>query len=65
MAMCERYVEIALSLADFSDVTALAIDGTLRARGHDYLTLAANAVKRRAHRRVRCQDDQRAGCPPR
>lgn len=47
MAVCERYVEIALGLADFSDVKALAIDETSRARGHDYVTLAADVVKRR------------------
>ena len=46
-AVCERYVQIALGVADFSDVTALAIDETSRARGHDYVTLAADAVKRR------------------
>ena len=47
MAVCERYVHIALGLADFSDVTALAIDETSRARGHDYITLAADALARR------------------
>jgi transposase len=47
MAVCERYVHLALSLADFSDVTALAIDETSRARGHDYITLAADALARR------------------
>ena len=47
-AVCERYVEIALGLADFSEVKALAIDETSRARGHDYITLAADAVERRA-----------------
>jgi transposase len=47
MAVCERYVHIALGLADFSDVRALAVDETSRARGHDYVTLAADAVKRR------------------
>ncbi len=47
MAVCERYVHIALGLADLSDVRALAIDETSRARGHDYVTLAADAVKRR------------------
>jgi transposase len=47
MAVCERYVEIALGLADFSQVKALAIDETSRARGHDYLTLAADALARR------------------
>jgi len=47
MAVCERYVEIALGLADFSAVKALAIDETSRARGHDYITLAADALERR------------------
>lgn len=47
MTICERYVELALEHADFSDVTALAIDETSRARGHDYITLAADADKRR------------------
>jgi transposase len=43
MAICKRYVELALACADFSSVTALAIDETSRARGHDYVTLAADA----------------------
>lgn len=47
MAVCERYVEIALGLADFGEVKALAIDETSRARGHDYITLAADALERR------------------
>ena len=47
LAVCTRYVEIALGLADFSDVKALAIDETSRARGHDYVMLTADAVKRR------------------
>ena len=47
MAVCERYVQIALGLADFSEVRALAIDETSRARGHDYVTLAADAAARR------------------
>jgi transposase len=47
LAVCERYVEIACGLADYSDVTALAIDETSRARGHDYVTLAADAERRR------------------
>jgi transposase len=46
-AVCERYVEIACGLADYSDVSALAIDETSRARGHDYVTLAADAERRR------------------
>jgi transposase len=47
LAVCARYVDIALGLADFSDVKALAIDETSRARGHDYITLAADALERR------------------
>ena len=47
LAVCTRYVETALGLADFSDVKALAIDETSRARGHDYVMLTADAVKRR------------------
>ena len=47
LALCERYVEMALQAADFSDVKALAIDETSRARGHDYITLAADATERR------------------
>jgi hypothetical protein len=38
MAVCERYVHMALGLADISEVKALAIDETSRARGHDYIT---------------------------
>jgi transposase len=45
--ICERYVELALAQADFSEVCELAIDETSRARGHDYITLAADAVERR------------------
>ena len=33
LAVCTRYADIALGLADFSDVKALAIDETSRARG--------------------------------
>jgi transposase len=34
-------------MADFSEVTALAVDETSRARGHSYVTLAADADTRR------------------
>lgn len=43
MAICERYVALALDEADFSELRHLAIDETSRAKGHDYLTLAADA----------------------
>ena len=47
MAVCQRYVQIACGLVDYSEVKALAIDETSRARGHDYVTLAADAFERR------------------
>ena len=47
LAVCERYVNIALGQADFSEVTEIAIDETSRARGHAYVTLAADAKARR------------------
>jgi transposase len=47
MEVCNRYVEMALGLADFSGVTSLAIDETSRARGQSYVTLAADAQARR------------------
>lgn len=46
-AVCEKYVELALAETDFSEVTSLAIDETSRARGHDYITLAADPDTRR------------------
>jgi transposase len=47
LAICRRYVGLALEAADFGQVKALAIDETSRARGHDYITLAADAIERR------------------
>lgn len=47
MAICERYVDLAVAQTDLSEVSHLAIDETSRARGHDYLTLAADADQRR------------------
>lgn len=57
-AVCERYVDLALAEADFSDVKSLAIDETSRAKGHDYITLAADAVARR----VLCVTEGRSAC---
>lgn len=45
-AIAERYVELALAGADFSEVRELAIDETSKARGHDYITIAADAEER-------------------
>lgn len=46
-AICERYVDLAVAAADFSEVARLAVDETSRARGHDYITLFADADERR------------------
>src|SRR2546425_8485096 len=47
LAVCQKYVEMACGLADYSDVAALAIDETSRAPGHSYVTLAAETASRR------------------
>jgi len=47
LAICKRYVALALEQAYFGNVQALAIDETSRARGHNYITLAADAHERR------------------
>jgi transposase len=47
LAICKRYVALALAQEYFGNVRALAIDETSRARGHDYITLAADADERR------------------
>ena len=47
LAVCEKYVDMACGLADHSQVKALAIDETSRAKGHNYVTLAADAHARR------------------
>jgi transposase len=45
-AICAKYVELAAEAADLSDVHSVAIDETSCQRGHEYLTLVADAVKR-------------------
>lgn len=47
LAVCEKYVDMACGMADHSDVTALAIDETSRAKGQSYVTLVADAHARR------------------
>ena len=47
VAICKRYVELGLEQADFSAVKRLAADETSKARGHDYITLVADADLRR------------------
>ena len=46
-AICSRYVDLALTHADLSAVDTVAIDETSYKRGHNYLTLAADADARR------------------
>lgn len=46
-AICERYVDLALANADFSEIRRLAVDETSRAKGHDYITLFADADERK------------------
>lgn len=46
-AICKRYVDLSLAQADFSEVKRLAADETSKARGHDYITLVADADQRR------------------
>lgn len=74
LAVGRRYVELALEKADYSAVKALAIDETSRARGHDYITLAADAQERkvlfvtegRSADTIRelAEDLKAHGCPP-
>ena len=52
MSLCERYVDEAVSTADFSEVRRVAIDETSRAKGHDYVSLFADADPDPERRRV-------------
>ena len=47
MTLCKRYVNTAVSAADYSEVRRLAIDETSRAKGHEYVTLFADADERK------------------
>jgi len=46
-AICSRYVDLAVAQADLSAVSAVGIDETACRRGHDYLTIAADAAERK------------------
>ena len=46
-AICSRYVDLALTHADLSALDTVAIDETSYKRGHNYLTLAADADARK------------------
>ena len=52
MALCERYVNEAVSAADLSEVRRVALDETSRAKGQEYVTLFADADPDPARRRV-------------
>jgi transposase len=47
MALCSRYVDAAVSLQDYSEVRDVALDDTSRATGQNYITIFADAQKRR------------------
>lgn len=46
-AICERYVDLALESVDLSETTQVAIDETSSQRGQNYLTIAADAERRK------------------
>ena len=52
MAVCERYVNTAVSAADFSEVRRVPLDETSCAKGQNYVTLFADADPDPAQRRV-------------
>ena len=52
------WVNQAVEALDLSDVTKLAIDETSRKRGHDYVSIFIDAMKRRV---FDVQDNKRAG----
>ena len=58
VAICDRYVELALEKADLSKLTMLAVDETSCRRGHNYLTFAADAA---AHKVVFVTEGRDAG----
>ena len=42
-AICKHYVDLGIEQSDFSQVTRLAVDETSKAKGHDYISLVADA----------------------
>ena len=47
VAICTRYVDLAVAAEDLCGLRAVAIDETARAKGHDYVTVVADAKARR------------------
>ena len=45
--MLDRYIDQTRAYEDFSDVTAVGLDETSRAKGHDYITLFVDLKQRR------------------
>ena len=52
MALCEKYVNEGVRAADLREVRRVALDETSRAKGHEYVTLFADADPDPARRRV-------------
>jgi len=46
-AMLERYVNLALSQNDYSQLTSIGIDETSKRKGYDYITLFVDLIQRR------------------
>lgn len=46
-AMLERYVNKSLASNDYSDLKAVGMDETAKSRGHDYITLFVDLLKKR------------------
>lgn len=46
-AICERYVDVVLADADFSEVSRLAVDETSRVKGHDHISVFADSDERK------------------
>ncbi len=46
-AMLERYVNQALAKNDYSNLTAVGMDETSKSKGHDYITLFVDLLKKR------------------
>ncbi len=52
MAVCHRYVQETVAAADLCEVRRVAVDETSRAKGHDYVSLFADADPDPERRRV-------------
>ncbi|MGA2091635.1 MAG: ISL3 family transposase [Endomicrobiales bacterium] len=46
-ALLERYVDSSLATNDYSDLTAIGMDETSKRKGHDYITLFVDLLKKR------------------